>query len=217
MMDIVKNFKLLKKTLSDNVKIVAVSKTKSKEKILEIYNTGHKDFGENRIQELKEKYNDLPKDIKWHMIGHVQKNKVKYIAPFIELIHSVDSFKLLGEINKQAEKNKRIIKCLLQIKIAKEESKFGLFKDEVEGLILLSNNLKNVKIIGLMGMATFTDNQKIIDKEFKEISSLFKNLKILYPQLSILSIGMSSDYLIAINNGTNMVRIGSQIFGDRNN
>ena len=216
-MNILKNFKKVKKTLSNNIKIVAVSKTKSKEKILEIYNTGHKDFGENRIQELKEKYNDLPKDIKWHMIGHVQKNKVKYIAPFIELIHSVDSFKLLEEINKQGEKNKRIIKCLLQIKIAKEESKFGLFKDEVEGLILLSNNLKNVKIIGLMGMATFTDNQKIIDKEFKEISSLFENLKILYPQLLILSIGMSSDYLIAINNGTNMVRIGSQIFGDRNN
>tara|TARA_B100000902_G_scaffold8684_1_gene10960 strand:+ start:604 stop:1254 length:651 start_codon:yes stop_codon:yes gene_type:complete len=216
-MNILKNFEKVKKTLSNNIKIVAVSKTKSKEKILEIYNTGHKDFGENRIQELKEKYNDLPKDIKWHMIGHVQKNKVKYIAPFIELIHSVDSFKLLEEINKQAEKNKRIIKCLLQIKIAKEESKFGLFKDEVEGLILLSNNLKNVKIIGLMGMATFTDNQKIIDKEFKEISSLFENLKILYPQLLILSIGMSSDYLIAINNGTNMVRIGNQIFGDRNN
>ena len=216
-MNILKNFEKVKKTLSNNIKIVAVSKTKSKEKILEIYNTGHKDFGENRIQELKDKYNDLPKDIKWHMIGHVQKNKVKYIAPFIELIHSVDSFKLLEEINKQAEKNKRIIKCLLQIKIAKEESKFGLFKDEVEGLILLSNNLKNVKIIGLMGMATFTDNQKIIDKEFKEISSLFENLKILYPQLLILSIGMSSDYLIAINNGTNMVRIGSQIFGDRNN
>ena len=216
-MNILKNFEKVKKILSNNIKIVAVSKTKSKEKILEIYNTGHKDFGENRIQELKEKYNDLPKDIKWHMIGHVQKNKVKYIAPFIELIHSVDSFKLLEEINKQAEKNKRIIKCLLQIKIAKEESKFGLFKDKVEGLILLSNNLKNVKIIGLMGMATFTDNQKIIDKEFKEISSLFENLKILYPQLLILSIGMSSDYLIAINNGTNMVRIGSQIFGDRNN
>ena len=216
-MNILKNFEKVKKTLSNNIKIVAVSKTKSKEKILEIYNTGHKDFGENRIQELKEKYNDLPKDIKWHMIGHVQKNKVKYIAPFIELIHSVDSFKLLEEINKQAEKNKRIIKCLLQIKIAKEESKFGLFKDEVEDLILLSNNLKNVKIIGLMGMATFTDNQKIIDKEFKEISSLFEKLKILYPQLLILSIGMSSDYLIAINNGTNMVRIGSQIFGDRNN
>ena len=216
-MNILKNFEKVKKTLSNNIKIVAVSKTKSKEKILEIYNTGHKDFGENKIQELKEKYNDLPKDIKWHMIGHVQKNKVKYIAPFIELIHSVDSFKLLEEINKHAEKNKRIIKCLLQIKIAKEESKFGLFKDEVESLILLSSNLKNVKIIGLMGMATFTDNQKIIDKEFKEISSLFENLKILYPQLLILSIGMSSDYLIAINNGTNMVRIGSQIFGDRNN
>ncbi len=215
MMDIVKNFKLLKKTLSDNVKIVAVSKTKSKDEILKIYNIGHRDFGENRIQELREKYNDLPQDIKWHMIGHLQKNKVKYIAPFIDLIHSIDSLKLLKEIDKQAKKNKRTIKCLLQIKIAKEENKFGLFKDEVENLILLSNNLNNVKIIGLMGMATFTSEQEIIDIEFKKISSLFLNLKISYPQLSVLSIGMSNDYLIAINNGSNMVRIGSQIFGER--
>ena len=215
MMDIVKNFKLLKKTLSDNVKIVAVSKTKSKDEILKIYNIGHRDFGENRIQELREKYNDLPQDIKWHMIGHLQKNKVKYIAPFIDLIHSIDSLKLLKEVDKQAKKNKRTIKCLLQIKIAKEENKFGLFKDEVENLILLSNNLNNVKIIGLMGMATFTSEQEIIDIEFKKISSLFLNLKISYPQLSVLSIGMSNDYLIAINNGSNMVRIGSQIFGER--
>ena len=215
MMDIVKNFKLLKKTLSDNVKIVAVSKTKSKDEILKIYNIGHRDFGENRIQELREKYNDLPQDIKWHMIGHLQKNKVKYIAPFIDLIHSIDSLKLLKEIDKQAEKNKRTIKCLLQIKIAKEENKFGLFKDEVENLILLSNNLNNVKIIGLMGMATFTSEKEIIDIEFKKISSLFLNLKISYPQLSVLSIGMSNDYLIATNNGSNMVRIGSQIFGER--
>ena len=215
MMDIVKNFKLLKKTLSDNVKIVAVSKTKSKDEILKIYKIGHRDFGENRIQELREKYNDLPQDIKWHMIGHLQKNKVKYIAPFIDLIHSIDSLKLLKEVDKQAEKNKRTIKCLLQIKIAKEENKFGLFKDEVENLILLSNNLNNVKIIGLMGMATFTSEQEIIDIEFKRISTLFLNLKISYPQLSILSIGMSNDYLIAINNGSNMVRIGSQIFGER--
>ena len=215
MMDIVKKFKLLKKTLSDNVKIVAVSKTKSKDEILKIYKIGHRDFGENRIQELREKYNDLPQDIKWHMIGHLQKNKVKYIAPFIDLIHSIDSLKLLKEVDKQAEKNKRTIKCLLQIKIAKEENKFGLFKDEVENLILLSNNLNNVKIIGLMGMATFTSEQEIIDIEFKRISTLFLNLKISYPQLSILSIGMSNDYLIAINNGSNMVRIGSQIFGER--
>ena len=149
------------------------------------------------------------------MIGHLQKNKVKYIAPFIDLIHSIDSLKLLKEVDKQAKKSKRIIKCLLQIKIAKEESKFGLFKDEVENLILLSNNLNNVKIIGLMGMATFTSEQEIIDIEFKKISSLFLNLKISYPQLSVLSIGMSNDYLIAINNGSNMVRIGSQIFGER--
>ena len=215
-MDIVKNFELLNKTISKKIKIIAVSKTKSKEKILEIYNTGHRDFGENRIQELKEKYNQLPKDIKWHMIGHVQKNKVKYIAPFIKLIHSVDSYKLLMEINKQGEKNKRLIKCLLQIKIAKEENKFGIFKNEAENLLLLSNNLDNVKIIGLMGMASFTEKHEIINKEFKEISTLFKNLKISFPQLSILSIGMSNDYIIALNNGSNMIRIGSQIFGERN-
>lgn len=215
-MDIVKNFKLIKKTITDNVQIIAVSKTKSKNEILKIYNIGHKNFGENKIQELKEKYNQLPKDIKWHMIGHVQRNKVKYIAPFIELIHSVDSIKLMQEINKQGEKNKRIIKCLLQIKIANEENKFGLIKDEVENLISLSNNLNYIKIIGLMGMATYTNNHKIIDREFKEIYNLFKILKISHKQLSILSIGMSNDYLIAINNGSNMVRIGSQIFGERN-
>ena len=215
-MDIVKNFKLIKKTISDNVQIIAVSKTKSKDEILKIYNIGHKNFGENKIQELKEKYNQLPKDIKWHMIGHVQRNKVKYIAPFIELIHSVDSLKLMLEINKQGEKNKRTIKCLLQIKIANEENKFGLIKDEVENLISLSNNLNYIKIIGLMGMATYTNNHKIIDREFKEIYNLFKILKISHKQLSILSIGMSNDYLIAINNGSNMVRIGSQIFGERN-
>ena len=215
-MDIVKNFKLIKKTITDNVQIIAVSKTKSKDEILKIYNIGHKNFGENKIQELKEKYNQLPKDIKWHMIGHVQRNKVKYIAPFIELIHSVDSLKLMLEINKQGKKNKRIIKCLLQIKIANEENKFGLIKDEVENLISLSNNLNYIKIIGLMGMATYTYNDKIIDREFKEIYNLFKILKISHKQLSILSIGMSNDYLIAINNGSNMVRIGSQIFGERN-
>ena len=215
-MDIVKNFKSIKKTITDNVQIIAVSKTKSKDEILKIYNIGHKNFGENKIQELKEKYNQLPKDIKWHMIGHVQRNKVKYIAPFIELIHSVDSLKLMLEINKQGEKNKRIIKCLLQIKIANEENKFGLIKDEVENLISLSNNLNYIKIIGLMGMATYTNNHKIIDREFKEIYNLFKILKISHKQLSILSIGMSNDYLIAINNGSNMVRIGSQIFGERN-
>jgi len=215
-MDIVKNFKSIKKTITDNVQIIAVSKTKSKDEILKIYNIGHKNFGENKIQELKEKYNQLPKDIKWHMIGHVQRNKVKYIAPFIELIHSVDSIKLMQEINKQGEKNKRIIKCLLQIKIANEENKFGLIKDEVENLISLSNNLNYIKIIGLMGMATYTNNHKIIDREFKEIYNLFKILKISHKQLSILSIGMSNDYLIAVNNGSNMVRIGSQIFGERN-
>jgi len=215
-MNIVKNFELIKNTLSGDVKIIAVSKTKTKEKILKIYNTGHRDFGENRIQEMKEKHDGLPKDIKWHMIGHLQKNKVKYIAPFVDLIHSVDSYKLLKEINKQGIKNKRIIKCLLQIKIAKEESKFGLLKNEIEGLISLSSDLNNINIIGLMGMATFTNNQDIINSEFKEISTLFENLKILYPKFSFLSIGMSNDYLIAVKYRSNMIRIGSQIFGERN-
>ncbi|MFL2629283.1 MAG: YggS family pyridoxal phosphate-dependent enzyme [Flavobacteriaceae bacterium] len=215
-MNIVKNFELIKKSLPNDVQIIAVSKTKSNEEILQIYDFGHRDFGENRIQELKEKYDDLPKDIKWHMIGHVQKNKVKYIAPFIDLIHSVDSYKLLKEINKQGIKNKRIIKCLLQIKIAKEESKFGLLKNEIKDLISLSSDLNNINIIGLMGMATFTNNQDIINTEFEEISTLFKNLKISYPKISVLSIGMSNDYLTAIKHRSNMVRIGSQIFGERN-
>ena len=215
-MNIVKNFELIKKSLPNDVQIIAVSKTKSNEEILQIYDFGHRDFGENRIQELKEKYDDLPKDIKWHMIGHVQKNKVKYIAPFIDLIHSVDSYKLLKEINKQGIKNKRIIKCLLLIKIAKEESKFGLLKNEIKDLISLSSDLNNINIIGLMGMATFTNNQDIINTEFEEISTLFKNLKISYPKISVLSIGMSNDYLTAIKHRSNMVRIGSQIFGERN-
>ena len=215
-MNIVKNFELIKKSLPNDIQIIAVSKTKSNEEILQIYDVGHRAFGENRIQELKEKYDKLPKDIKWHMIGHLQKNKVKHIAPFVDLIHSVDSYKLLKEINKQGIKNKRIIKCLLQIKIAKEESKFGLLKNEIEGLISLSSDLNNINIIGLMGMATFTNNQDIINSEFKEISTLFKNLKISYPKFSFLSIGMSNDYLIAMKYGSNMVRIGSQIFGERN-
>ena len=215
-MDIVKNFELINKNLPDKVKIIAVSKTKPTEKILEIYNIGHRDFGENRIQELKRKYEELPKDIKWHMIGHLQKNKVKYIAPFINLIHAVDSIKLLTEINKQAIKNKRTIDCLLQIKIAREESKFGLSENKVGDLILSSQDLKNIRIVGLMGMATFTDNPEIINTEFQGLSDLYKNLKVSNPQISVLSIGMSNDYLIAINNGSNMVRIGSQIFGERN-
>ena len=202
--------------IDKRAELIAVSKTRNFNEIKEAYDSGQKSFGENRVQELVDKYEKLPKDIEWHMIGHLQRNKVKYIAPFIELIHSVDSLKLMLEINKQGEKNKRTIKCLLQIKIANEENKFGLFKDEVENLISLSNNLNYIKIIGLMGMATYTNNDKIIDREFKEIYNLFKILKISYKQLSILSIGMSNDYLIAINNGSNMVRIGSQIFGERN-
>jgi pyridoxal phosphate enzyme (YggS family) len=215
-MDIVKNFESIKKNIPVNVKIIAVSKTKAKEKIIDIYNIGHKDFGENRIQEMKKKYEELPKDIKWHMIGHLQTNKVKYIAPFVYLIHAVDSLKLLKEINKQALKYEKNIKCLLQIKIAKEESKFGISKNEANNLMSLSQDLKNVNIIGLMGMATFTDNYNIIDIEFQKISNLFRNLKVSYPKLSVLSIGMSNDYLIAIKNGSNMVRIGSEIFGERN-
>ena len=215
MINIVKNFESIKKNIPVNVKIIAVSKTKTEEKIIDLYNIGHRDFGENRIQEMKKKYEELPKDIKWHMIGHLQTNKVKYIAPFIYLIHAVDSLKLLKEINKQALKYKKNIKCLLQIKIAKEESKFGISKNEVNNLMSLSQDLKNVNIIGLMGMATFTDNYNIIDIEFQKISNFFRTLKVSYPKLSILSIGMSNDYLIAIKNESNMVRIGSEIFGER--
>jgi len=214
------------------VTLVAVSKTKSVEEILELYNLGQRDFGENYVQELTEKYQQLPKDIHWHFIGHLQSNKVKLIAPFVHLIHSVDSEKLLKEINKEAKKNERIIDCLLQVHIAKEETKFGLDENELQQMIkalnLASNtneekSFKNISIKGLMGMASFTDDEKIVRKEFHSLKTLFDQFTIHHSPLTthhspftILSMGMSADYKIAIEEGSNMVRIGSLLFGERN-
>lgn len=202
-----------------NVMLVAVSKTKSFEEILQLYELGQRDFGENYVQELTEKYERLPKDIKWHFIGHLQSNKAKYITSFISLIQSVDSIKLLKEINKQGEKNNRVIDCLLQIHIAKEETKFGLNEKELHELAETNfTNYKNIRICGLMGMASFIDDMEKVRDEFKFLKSLFdtyskpgnENFK-----LSILSMGMSADYSVAVKEGSNMVRIGSLFFGQR--
>jgi pyridoxal phosphate enzyme (YggS family) len=212
-MSVKNNILHLQKHLADNVHLVAVSKTKPNELIIEAYGAGQRIFGENKVQELVEKEESLPKDIEWHMIGHLQTNKVKYIAPFVSLIHAVDSKKLIKEINKRAEQNNRVIPCLLQVHIAQEESKFGLDKDGV--IEILKTDFSNVSIVGLMGMATFTDNKNQIRKEFKYLKDIFDELKESQPNFSILSMGMSGDYSIAIEEGSNMVRIGSSIFGER--
>ena len=195
------------------ITLVAVSKTKPVEDILELYELGHRDFGENYVQELVEKAERLPKDIRWHFIGHLQSNKVKLITPFIYLIHGVDSLKLLKEIDKQSEKNKRVIDCLLQVHIAQEETKFGF--DENELFALVTGQFANAKIKGLMGMASLTENVNKIRTEFKHLKTIYDKLSILTPQLSVLSMGMSADYKIAIEEGSNMVRIGSLLFGER--
>jgi len=207
--------------LNGKATLVAVSKTKPAEDILELYNLGQRDFGENYVQELAGKYEQLPKDIRWHYIGHLQSNKVKYIAPFVHLIHGVDSLSLLKEINKQAIKNNRIIDCLLQIYIAKEETKFGLDEKELHELVQLHelHELKNIRITGLMGMASFSTNMDLVRAEFNHLKNLFDQYA--QPQttnykLQTLSMGMSSDYKIAIEEGSNMVRIGSLLFGERN-
>lgn len=206
---------------SHNVTLVAVSKTKSVEEIKELYDLGQRDFGENYVQELAEKQLQLPKDTRWHFIGHLQSNKVKQIASFIHLIQSVDSLKLLREINKQAQKDNRVIDCLLQIHIAQEETKFGLDENELDQLIHTNSDelhkLKNVTITGLMGMASFTDDMEKVRKEFKYLKSLFNKFRTQNSELRTLSMGMSSDYPIAIEEGSTMVRIGSLIFGARNN
>ncbi len=216
------------KTELDNKKValVAVSKTKPIEDIQALYNLGQRDFGENYVQELAEKYEQLSKDIRWHFIGHLQSNKVKYIAPFVHLIHGVDSFNLLKEINKQGLKNNRVINCLLQIHIAKEETKFGFAEKELYELNQIHDTstssvheLKNITIIGMMGMASFSDDMNVIKNEFASLKIIFDKyalLSIANCQLSILSMGMSSDYKIAIEEGSNMVRIGSLLFGERN-
>lgn len=219
-MSIKDNLLKIKSSLPENVTLVAVSKTKPVSDLMEAYNAGQRIFGENKIQEMSEKWEQMPKDIQWHMIGHIQTNKVKFMVPYVSLIHGVDSLKLLEEINKQALKNNRIIDCLLQIHIAEEETKFGLNEDELENLLASETfiNLKNIKIVGLMGMATFTENQNQIKKEFEHLKSIFdtkKSLSIVNCQLSILSMGMSGDYQLAIEYGSTLVRIGSSIFGGR--
>ena len=198
--------------------LVAVSKTKPVEEIQALYDLGQRDFGENYVQELTGKYEILPKDIRWHFIGHLQSNKVKYIASFIHLIHGVDSLNLLKEIDKQAKKNDRIIDCLLQVYIAKEETKFGLDENELDELIKNAPDLTNVRIRGLMGMASFSDDISLVRNEFKSLKILFDKyfqLKTQNLQLTTLSMGMSADYKIALEEGSNMVRIGSLLFGER--
>ena len=226
-MSISKNLNNIKSQLPEHVTLVAVSKTKPEADLMEAYDAGQRIFGENKIQEMTDKWEIMPKDIEWHMIGHVQTNKVKYMAPYVSLIHGVDSLKLLQEINKQAAKNNRVIDCLLQVYIAEEESKFGLDEQELEEILnkILdsarndNNEFKNIRVIGLMGMATFTENQNQIEKEFKHLKTIFdkyNQLKTENCQLNTLSMGMSGDYQLAISCGSTMVRIGSSIFGSRN-
>ncbi len=208
----------IKNTLPKEVTLVAVSKTKPVADLKEAYEAGQRIFGENKIQEMVAKYDELPKDIQWHMIGHLQRNKVKYMAHFVDLIHGVDSFKTLVEINKQALKHDRTINCLLQARIAKEETKFGLPFEEIKNIINSKefSNLNNVKVVGLMGMATFTDNQDQLTAEFSSLSNLFNEIKSTNSNFSILSMGMSGDYKLAIDCGSTMIRVGSSIFGARN-
>ena len=216
-MNIKENISHLLKQIPDNVKLVAVSKTKSIEEILEAHKAGQRIFGENKVQEMKGKYEILPKDIEWHMIGHVQSNKVKYMAPFVSLIHGVDSLKLLKEINKQAQKNNRVLDCLFQIHIAKESTKFGMSEEECIENLTSAQSMENVCIRGLMGMATFTNDQKQIECEFNDLKKLYDNLANKYTSFELLSMGMSGDYKIAILKGSNMIRLGNKIFGSRDN
>ncbi|MPL55827.1 Pyridoxal phosphate homeostasis protein [bioreactor metagenome] len=216
-MSIQENYHKIKAQIPENVELVAVSKFHPVEKIKEVYDCGQKVFGENKVQELLTKVNELPADIQWHLIGHLQSNKVKYIAPFIDTIQSVDSEKLLLEINKEAAKNNRIIKVLLQVKIAEEETKYGLEIAEVKEIFsnYLEHKYPNIEILGLMGMATFTDNKNQVKSEFLVLKSLFDELST-FKKLEILSMGMSDDFALAIECGSTSVRIGSAIFGVRN-
>lgn len=211
----------IKSSLPEHVTLVAVSKTKPVSDLMEAYDAGQRIFGENKIQEMVEKEGQMPKDIKWHMIGHVQRNKVKYMAEFVSLIHGVDNFKLLKEINKQANKHDRTIDCLLQIKIADEDSKFGMSSKDVQDILQSQefSELKNICIVGVMGMATFTDDDQQIKHEFNRLRFIFEELKDLETEncnLKIISMGMSGDYQIAIECGSTMIRLGSSIFGERN-
>ena len=220
-MSITANLKNITSQLPEHVTLVAVSKTKPVSDLMEVYNAGQRIFGENKIQEMVEKYEQMPKDIQWHMIGHVQRNKVKYMASFVSLIHGVDNFKLLKEINKQALKHDKIINCLLQIKIASEDSKFGMSAKEAQDILNSTEftDLKNIKIVGFMGMGTFTDNEAQLNSEFNLLKKTFdsqKEIKTNNCELKIISMGMSSDYKLAIDCGSTMIRVGSSIFGVRN-
>jgi len=221
-MGVAENLQAIKENIPPHVTLVAVSKTKADEAIMEAYRVGHRDFGENKVQDLAAKQERLPADIRWHMIGHLQSNKVKYLAPFVYMLHGVDSLKLLGVINREAEKNNRVIDCLLQLHIALEETKFGLSEEELMQLISSDafRDMKHIRIRGLMGMATYTENSNQIREEFRQLKRIFDRLQAsdfasmdFFDQLSC---GMSGDYQLAIEEGSNLVRIGSLIFGPRN-
>lgn len=214
------NIAQIEKGLKQETRLIAVTKTKPEEVLMEAYNAGCKRFGENKVQEMTAKYEALPKDIEWHMIGHLQTNKVKYMAPYVTLVHSVDSFKLLKEINKEAAKNDRIIPCLLQIFIAQEETKFGLSEEEAREIITSPelSDLQNIRIAGLMGMASNTEDEQVVRAEFKGLKALFESFKSYQnEQVSMqeLSMGMSADYTIAMEEGSTLIRVGSSIFGSR--
>ena len=220
-MSIAENLKKVLNTIPEGVKLVAVSKTKPNEDIMSAYNAGHKIFGENKVQDLARKFEELPKDIEWHMIGHLQSNKVKYIAPFVGLIEAVDSMRLLQLVNKEAVKNNRVINCLLQLHIAEEEDKFGFDTEELNEILSSEEfkEMKNINICGLMGMSTFTPDEDQVKSEFLYLKKCFDEIKNNYfsddPKFKEISMGMSGDYLIAIEQGSTMVRIGSSIFGSR--
>ena len=215
-MSIEKQISIIKNEIKDKADLVAVSKTRSIKEIQEAYNSGQFKFGENRVQEIVDKQSKLPDNIEWHMIGHLQKNKVKYIAKFINLIHSVDRISLAKEIDKHAKKENRKIDCLIQLKISNEESKFGLQIEDFKNFYENLKNYKNLNVIGLMGMASFTDDNELIDKEFKKIKTIYDDMVLIDSGFKVLSIGMSDDYDIALENGSNMIRVGSKIFGKRN-
>lgn len=216
-MSISQNLTKIKNSLPPEVTLVAVSKTKPKADLMEAYDVGQRIFGENKIQEMTQKWEIMPKDVQWHMIGHVQRNKVKYMAEFVALVHGVDSFRLLKEINKQAQKHDRAIDCLMQMHIAEEDTKFGLDPLELEEILMSEElqRLQNVRVTGLMGMATFTDDVVRIRREFQTLKGYYNRAKEILPEINILSMGMSGDYQIAIEEGSTMVRIGSSIFGAR--
>lgn len=215
-MSIKDQISIINSEIKGKAELVVVSKTRSIDEIIEAYDQGQKKFGENRVNELVEKFNKLPNDIDWHMIGHLQKNKVKYISEFVSLIHSLDRLSLAKEIDKNAKKYNRSIDCLIQIKISKDETKYGLNPSSLNSFYSDLKEFENINIIGLMAMASFTKNQDLIADEFKEMQEIFVRMKTINSNFKILSIGMSDDYSLAVENGSNMIRVGSKIFGKRN-